>query len=113
MKTESGKYLYLTNREISLVTSLLKTKKRNEDEESLLSTVIYQSKLSSESYPKYRKAAEEKLKKIDAYAFDNEEVMIDPVKDLIPVCPNCHAMIHRKKEKVVSIDELRLLFKKR
>ena len=25
-----------------------------------------------------RKAAEEKLKKIDAYAFDNEEVMIDP-----------------------------------
>ena len=43
----------------------------------------------------------------------DEEVMIDPVKDLIPVCPNCHAMIHRKKEKAVSIDELRLLFKKR
>ena len=23
------------------------------------------------------------------------EYKIDPVKDLIPVCPNCHAMIHR------------------
>jgi predicted HNH restriction endonuclease len=22
---------------------------------------------------------------------------IDPIKDLIPVCPNCHAMIHKKK----------------
>ena len=21
--------------------------------------------------------------------------IIDPVKDLIPVCPNCHAMLHR------------------
>ena len=24
-----------------------------------------------------------------------KEYQIDPVKDLIPVCPNCHAMIHR------------------
>ena len=22
---------------------------------------------------------------------------IDPTKDLIPVCPNCHAMLHRTK----------------
>jgi len=43
----------------------------------------------------------------------DEEVLIDPVKDLIPVCPNCHAMIHRKKDKVISIDELRHLYKKR
>jgi len=27
-----------------------------------------------------------------------EEYVIDPEKDLIPVCPNCHAMIHRGKE---------------
>ena len=27
-----------------------------------------------------------------------EEYQIDYEKDLIPVCPNCHAMIHRKKE---------------
>ena len=25
-----------------------------------------------------------------------EEYQIDYEKDLIPVCPNCHAMIHRK-----------------
>ena len=24
------------------------------------------------------------------------DYIIDPVKDLIPVCPNCHAMLHRK-----------------
>ncbi|MCW7554436.1 HNH endonuclease [Endozoicomonas gorgoniicola] len=26
-----------------------------------------------------------------------EEYVLDPAKDLRPVCPNCHAMIHRKK----------------
>ncbi len=26
----------------------------------------------------------------------NESYSIDPVNDLIPVCPNCHAMLHRK-----------------
>ena len=25
-----------------------------------------------------------------------ESYVVDPIKDLIPVCPNCHAMIHRK-----------------
>lgn len=25
-----------------------------------------------------------------------ENYVIDPVKDLIPVCPNCHAMLHRR-----------------
>lgn len=24
------------------------------------------------------------------------EYYLDPKKDLIPVCPNCHAMLHRK-----------------
>lgn len=32
---------------------------------------------------------------------------IDPVKELIPVCPNCHAMIHRRKNSTLSIEELR------
>ena len=27
-----------------------------------------------------------------------EEYKIDPIKDLRPICPNCHAMIHRRKE---------------
>lgn len=31
---------------------------------------------------------------------------IDPVKDLVPVCPNCHAMLHRK-EPAITVEELR------
>lgn len=34
------------------------------------------------------------------------EYEIDPVKDLCPVCPNCHAMLHKKKP-AFSVDELR------
>ena len=35
-----------------------------------------------------------------------EEYALNPVEDLRPVCPNCHAMIHRRKPPF-SIDELR------
>ncbi|PLY36186.1 HNH endonuclease [Pectobacterium carotovorum] len=31
---------------------------------------------------------------------------VDPIKDLIPLCPNCHAMVHRENE-VMSIEELK------
>jgi hypothetical protein len=31
---------------------------------------------------------------------------VDPVNDLVPVCPNCHAMLHRRRP-ALSIDELR------
>ncbi len=31
---------------------------------------------------------------------------VDPKRDLIPVCPNCHAMLHRK-EPPLDVDELR------
>jgi 5-methylcytosine-specific restriction protein A len=34
------------------------------------------------------------------------EYVIDPIRDLIPVCPNCHAMLHRKTPPF-SIAELR------
>lgn len=34
------------------------------------------------------------------------EYQIDPVKDLQPVCPNCHAMLHRGA-RMLSIEELR------
>lgn len=27
----------------------------------------------------------------------NQEYEVDPIKDLRPVCPNCHGMLHRKK----------------
>ncbi|MFC3625180.1 DUF3427 domain-containing protein [Vogesella amnigena] len=38
----------------------------------------------------------------------NEEYELDPVKDLRPVCPNCHSMLHRRRP-AYSIEELRIL----
>lgn len=35
-----------------------------------------------------------------------EAYVLDPEKDLRPVCPNCHAMLHRRKQ-VLSIEELK------
>jgi 5-methylcytosine-specific restriction protein A len=35
---------------------------------------------------------------------------VDPEKDLKPVCPNCHAMLHRK-ENVITINQLKSLLK--
>ncbi len=44
-----------------------------------------------------------------------EEYVVDPIKDLIPVCPNCHAMLHTRLEdgRYLSPDELRSLIKNR
>lgn len=39
-----------------------------------------------------------------------KEVAVD---DLRPVCPNCHAMLHRKKKGVYSISELRKKIRKK
>jgi 5-methylcytosine-specific restriction enzyme A len=33
------------------------------------------------------------------------EYLINPVKDLVPICPNCHAMLHTS-EPPLSVDEL-------
>ena len=38
-----------------------------------------------------------------------KDYAVDPEKDLIPVCPNCHAMLHRRR-KVLSIEELRAYY---
>ena len=35
-----------------------------------------------------------------------ETYEVDPINDLIPVCPNCHAMIHKRKPPY-SIDEIK------
>lgn len=38
-----------------------------------------------------------------------KEVDIDPKEDLMPVCSNCHRMIHRRKDDVLTAEELRFL----
>ena len=38
-----------------------------------------------------------------------EEYVVDPVKDLVPVCPNCHMMLHSKADGVYSVEELKQL----
>ncbi|WP_444659086.1 hypothetical protein ACRQV7_00760 [Caproiciproducens sp. R2] len=35
-----------------------------------------------------------------------EEYIVDPIEDLEPVCPNCHAMLHRTAPPL-SIEELK------
>ena len=40
-----------------------------------------------------------------------KEYQVNPIKDLRPVCPNCHAMIHRDAE-ALSIQKLKQLIKK-
>lgn len=37
------------------------------------------------------------------------EYVVDPVRDLVPVCPNCHMMLHSKRDGVFSIEELKQL----
>lgn len=38
-----------------------------------------------------------------------EAVVIDPETDLVPLCANCHRMIHRRKNEVLTIEELKNL----
>jgi 5-methylcytosine-specific restriction protein A len=40
-----------------------------------------------------------------------EEYSVDPISDLIPVCPNCHAMLHRQRP-AYKIEDLRGILKK-
>lgn len=39
-----------------------------------------------------------------------KEYELDPIKDLVPVCPNCHAMLHRK-EPPYDVNDLKELCK--
>jgi hypothetical protein len=40
----------------------------------------------------------------------NKEYQVDPINDLIPVCPNCHAMLHRTKP-AMKIETLKKLLR--
>lgn len=35
-----------------------------------------------------------------------QEYVLNPIKDLVPVCPNCHAIIHRTRP-AISVEQLR------
>lgn len=41
-----------------------------------------------------------------------ESYKVKPTKDLIPVCPNCHAMIHRDKENTLTVEKLKDILNK-
>jgi 5-methylcytosine-specific restriction protein A len=46
---------------------------------------------------------------IKALSSIGEEYQIDPIKDLVPVCPNCHSVIHIKNP-CYTLDEVRAMF---
>ena len=48
---------------------------------------------------------------LNPLSLTDEGYLLDPVADLRPVCPNCHAMLHRG-ENVLTVDELRKRVKK-
>lgn len=39
-----------------------------------------------------------------------EEYQLDPISDLRPVCPNCHAMLHRESPPV-ELEKLKEIFR--
>lgn len=38
-----------------------------------------------------------------------KEYKLDPERDLVPVCPNCHYMLHRKPDGVYTVEELKAI----
>lgn len=36
-----------------------------------------------------------------------EEYVVDPINDLIPVCPNCHTALHSKPNGIYTVEELK------
>lgn len=39
----------------------------------------------------------------------DEEHTVNPETDLVPVCANCHRIIHRRRDKVLNIEEMKLI----
>lgn len=37
---------------------------------------------------------------------------INPITDLVPVCPNCHAMLHSSQDTMISVEELKQIYNK-
>ena len=49
---------------------------------------------------------------IKPLSHQKKEIVIDPEKDLIPLCPNCHRIVHRFPSDILSIDQLRNIVKR-
>ena len=43
----------------------------------------------------------------------DEEIIVNPETDLVCLCSNCHRMVHRKKNAIVTIDELKSILRSR
>ena len=39
---------------------------------------------------------------------DHDNYTINPIKDLVPVCPNCHAMLHKRGPEPFTVPQLQL-----
>ncbi|WP_400163060.1 hypothetical protein ACAF76_008200 [Brevibacillus sp. TJ4] len=37
---------------------------------------------------------------------------VNPITDFVPVCSNCHQIIHRKKDQVLGIEEIKIMIGK-
>ena len=40
-----------------------------------------------------------------------EEVAVDPAEDLVCLCANCHRMMHRTRADVMTVEELKRIFR--
>ncbi len=40
-----------------------------------------------------------------------KEYEVDPINDLVPVCPNCHTALHSRGKEVYTIEELKQIMK--
>ena len=45
------------------------------------------------------------------YTFEGQAQTIDPRHDLIPLCSNCHRMIHRRSDNVLTVEQLQEIMK--
>ncbi len=43
----------------------------------------------------------------------NERHPVNPRTDLVCLCPNCHRMIHRAKDRIMTVEELKVLWQSR
>ncbi|MBV6577806.1 HNH endonuclease, partial [Acinetobacter baumannii] len=44
--------------------------------------------------------------------FSVGEKVVNPETDLVPLCANCHAVIHRKRDKTLTVDDLQKMIKR-